>query len=258
MSNQRRLLALGDAINRNSGVSGTSKRYRPHAVRRRVLISAISVVVVIAAVVGGAYLYANWRFDQINRISVGYENKAISGQPFNILMIGSDSRAGLTGILAKETGATVTPGQRSDVLKIVHVDPDAGTISMISVPRDTVVTLLANQSLYGHFNRINVNFGNGPSLLVHTITANFGIPIQQTIVVSFAGLINAADALGGVYLDFPYPSRDPYSDSQYPGRGVSIDQGITSACRHEKSPHVLQREGFALLAPQRHRDGVSE
>jgi LCP family protein required for cell wall assembly len=195
-------------------------------VRRRVIISVISLVVVIAAVVGGAYLYANWRFDQINRIKVGYEAKAISGQPFNILMIGSDSRAGLTGILAKETGATVTPGQRSDVLKIVHIDPDAGTISMISVPRDTVVTLLANQSLYGRFNRINVNFGSGPSLLVHTITANFGIPIQQTIVVSFAGLINAADALGGVYLDFPYPSRDPYSDLNIPVAGCQLIKGL--------------------------------
>jgi LCP family protein required for cell wall assembly len=189
-------------------------------------MSAVCVVVVIAAVVGGAYLYANWRFDQINRINVGYEAKAISGKPFNILMIGSDSRAGLTGILAKQTGATVTPGQRSDVLKIVHIDPYAGTISMVSIPRDTVVTLLANQSLYGRFNRINVNFGSGPSLLVHTITANFGIPIQQTIVVSFAGLINAADALGGVYLDFPYPSRDPYSDLNIPTAGCQLIKGL--------------------------------
>lgn len=226
VANQRRLLSLGDAINRNSGVSSKSKRYGPHVVRRRVIISAISVVVVIAAVVGGAYLYANWRFDQINRIKVGYETKPISGQPFNILMIGSDSRAGLSGILAKETGATVTPGQRSDVLKIVHIDPNAGTISMVSIPRDTVVTLLANQSLYGRFNRINVNFGSGPSLLVHTITANFGIPIQQTIVVSFAGLINAADALGGVYLDFPYPSRDPYSDLNIPHAGCQLIKGL--------------------------------
>ena len=72
-----------------------------------------------------------------------------------------------------------------------------------------MVTLLANQSLYGKFNRINVNFGNGPSLLAQTITANFGIPINHMILVSFAGLINAADAIGGVYLDFPYPARDP-------------------------------------------------
>jgi anionic cell wall polymer biosynthesis LytR-Cps2A-Psr (LCP) family protein len=43
-----------------------------------------------------------------------------------------------------------------------------------------MTTLLANQALYGKFNRINVNFGNGPSLLAQTITANFGIPINHT------------------------------------------------------------------------------
>jgi LCP family protein required for cell wall assembly len=73
------------------------------------------------------------------------------------------------------------------------------------------VTLLANTSLYGRFNRINVNFANGPSLLVKTIEANFGIPIQHVIVVSFAGLINSIDAIGGIYLDFRYPAKDEYS-----------------------------------------------
>jgi len=128
-------------------------------------------------------------------------------------MIGSDSRAGLTGLVARQTGATkgAAAGQRSDVVKIVHVDPELGTISMLSIPRDTMTTLLANQGTYGKFNRINVNFGNGPSLLAQTITANFGIPINDTIVVSFAGMINAADTIGGVYLDFPYPARDLYS-----------------------------------------------
>jgi anionic cell wall polymer biosynthesis LytR-Cps2A-Psr (LCP) family protein len=45
-------------------------------------------------------------------------------------------------------------------------------------------------------------------------------------VVSFAGLINAADALGGVYLDFPYPSRDPYSDLNIPNSGCQLIKGL--------------------------------
>jgi LCP family protein required for cell wall assembly len=143
-------------------------------------------------------------------------------------MIGSDSRAGLTGLLARQTGAATdsVDGQRSDSVKIIHVDPSAGTINMISIPRDTVVSLLANQSLYGQFNRINVNFGSGPSLLAQTITANFGIPINQTVVVSFAGLVNAADALGGVYLDFRYPSWDPYSGLRVLHPGCQLITGF--------------------------------
>jgi len=106
---------------------------------------------------------------------------------------------GLSGYVAAQTGASTgqASGQRSDVVKIMHVNPANGTITVLSIPRDTVTTLLANQGLYGKANRLNVNFGTGPSLLAQTITANFGIPIAHTIVVGFAGIINAANAIGG-------------------------------------------------------------
>jgi LCP family protein required for cell wall assembly len=169
------------------------------------------VLVLIVAVVGGGYLYTNYRFDQIPKIKVAGELPQLSGKPFNILEIGSDSRVGLTGKVAAATGGASVQGQRSDVVKIMHIDPAAGTITVLSIPRDTMVTLLANQSLYGNYNRINVNFANGPSLLAQTITANLGIPIQHVVVVSFAGLMNSVDAIGGIYLDFRYPAKDEYS-----------------------------------------------
>jgi LCP family protein required for cell wall assembly len=209
--NESRLVALGDAVDRQSGVERKRRAKKPGRRRRRILISLGVVVVVIVAVIGGGYAYTNYRFDQIPKIHVVGELPQLTGKPFNILEIGSDSRAGLTGKVAAATGANDTPGQRSDVVKIMHIDPSAGTITVLSIPRDTMVTLLANQSLYGHFNRINVNFANGPSLLAQTITANLGIPIQHVIVVSFAGLINSIDAIGGIYLDFRYPAKDEYS-----------------------------------------------
>jgi LCP family protein required for cell wall assembly len=211
IANENRLVALGDAVDQQSGVKGKHRAKKPGRRRRRILISLGVVVVVIIAVIGGGYAYTNYRFDQIPKIHVVGELPQLTGKPFNILEIGSDSRAGLTGKVAAATGADDTPGQRSDVVKIMHIDPAAGTITVLSIPRDTMVTLLANQSLYGNFNRINVNFANGPSLLAQTITANFGIPIQHVIVVSFAGLINSIDAIGGIYLDFRYPAKDEYS-----------------------------------------------
>jgi LCP family protein required for cell wall assembly len=226
LANQERLLALGDAVEGKGDVKRRPRGRR--RIGRRIAIGAGVLVLLVAAVVGGSYYYANYRFDKITKINVVGEQKAISGKPFNILMIGSDSRAGLTGLLARQTGAATdsVDGQRSDSVKIIHVDPSAGTINMISIPRDTVVSLLANQSLYGQFNRINVNFGSGPSLLAQTITANFGIPINQTVVVSFAGLVNAADALGGVYLDFRYPSWDPYSGLRVLHPGCQLITGF--------------------------------
>ncbi len=248
LANQDRLLALGDAVEGREVVKRRPKGRR--RVGRRVGIGFVVLIVLIGAVVGGSYLYANWRFDKITKIKVAGEIPPISGQPFNILLIGSDSRAGLTGLLARQTGATsdTIDGQRSDSVKIVHVDPGAGTINMISIPRDTVVTLLANQALYGKFNRINVNFGNGPSLVAQTITANFGIKINQTVVVSFAGLINAADAVGGVYLDFRYPSWDPYSGLRILHPGCQIVTGF-QALALSRSRHFYYNVDNAKVFP---------
>ncbi|MHB1209280.1 MAG: LCP family protein [Acidimicrobiales bacterium] len=229
LANEHRLVALGEAVDRSAGVSPRKPRVRrPHRARRNVIIAGIVVIALLLGVVGGGYLYAQWRFGQIKKVTVAGELPQLSGKPFNILEIGSDSRAGLTGAVAAQTGATTgqAAGQRSDVVKIMHIDPALGTISVLSIPRDTMTTLLANQSLYGKFNRINVNFGSGPSLLAQTITANFGIPITHTIVVSFGGLINAAVALGGVYLDFPYPAKDAYSGLNIPHAGCQLVNGF--------------------------------
>jgi LCP family protein required for cell wall assembly len=248
MANEDRLMALGDAVEGRQEVRRRKKGSR--RVGRRIAIGAISLVVLIAAVVGGSYLYANWRFDKIQRVTVANEVKPITGKPFNILLIGSDSRSGLTGEVARQSGANTdtVEGQRSDSVKIVHVDPQAGTINMISIPRDTMVTLLANQSLYGKFNRINVNFGSGPSLLAETITANFGIVINQTVVVSFDGLINAADAVGGVYLDFRYPSWDPYSGLRILHPGCQLVSGV-QALALSRSRHFYYNVDHAKVFP---------
>lgn len=246
--NENRLAALGEAVDEQNGEKVRRRRHR--STGKKVAIGGLIFVLLIAGVVGGSYAYARWRFDQISRIQVAHEVKPISGQPFNILMIGSDSRAGLTGLAAKQSGATSgsVSGQRSDSVKIVHIDPVAGTISIISIPRDTMVTLLANQSLYGQFNRINVNFGVGPSLLAQTITANFGITINQTIVVSFEGLINAADAIGGVYLDFRYPSWDPYSGLRILHPGCQLVTGF-QALALSRSRHFYYNVDHAKVFP---------
>ena len=205
-----------------------AKAHRSHRARRITIITGVVILGLLVALSGGSYLYAQWRFGQIPKVNVVGELPQLSGRPFNILEIGSDSRAGLSGAVARQTGASTNSvaGQRSDVVKIMHVDPGAGTITVLSIPRDTMVTLLANQALFGKFNRINVNYGNGPSLLAQTITANFGIPINHVIQVSFAGLINAADAIGGVYLDFPYPAKDAYSGLNIPHAGCQLVTGL--------------------------------
>jgi LCP family protein required for cell wall assembly len=216
-------------------IDGGAKHARRHRRRRRrgLRITMISMGVVVVLLVGlaaGAYYYAYTKYERVVRPLCGTTHKVcdpeIRGKPFNVLVVGSDSRAGLSGKVAAETGAGSVSGQRSDVVRIFHVNPEAGTISVVSIPRDTVVSLLQNQSLYGQFNRINVNYQNGPELLVRTIEANFGIPINHVVQVSFGGLIGAVNALGGVYMDFPYPALDIYSSLDIHHTGCQLLSGI--------------------------------
>src|SRR5665213_355059 len=228
LANEGRLMALGDAVDRQSG--GTPKRRRRRRRGRTWLVASVSVIVLIVGVLGGGYLYANWRFSQIPTFTSLPIKYPVPGQPFNILAVGSDSRAGLSGAVAAQTGASSgsVGGQRSDVIKIIRVNPGAGTITILSIPRDTEVTLLANQGLYGQFNRINVNYANGPSLLVKTIKANFGITINHVVQVNFNGLINSAVAIGGVYLDFRYPVIDPNSGLEIKHPGCQLVNGVAA------------------------------
>ncbi|MBU6234014.1 MAG: LCP family protein [Acidobacteria bacterium] len=220
VGNEDRLMALGDAIDRRTGGSRRPRRRKPPVSRqRRIGIVALSVLLIAGSFAGGAYLYGQWRFEKINNLDCPVCKASLPSEPFNILSIGSDSRAGLTGQMAHQTGAGSVGGQRSDVIKIIHVDPQAPSISVISIPRDTLVTLIPSlQKVFGsRFQRINVNLYDGskitagPAVLARTITQNFGIPINHVVEVSFGGLANSVIALGGIWLKFPYKSRDMYS-----------------------------------------------
>ena len=135
----------------------------------------------------------------------------VAGAPYNVLIVGSDSRAGDTGAAAKAFGsASQVGGQRSDTIKILHVNPSAGTAELLSIPRDTYVALSGMPSGTGLAtdNKINTAFNSGPDPLIQTIQNTFGIPISHFMIMDFDGVINLVQAVGGITLNFPYPVRD--------------------------------------------------
>ena len=166
---------------------------------------------VLLVVAGLGYGYFRYQWAKISSAPCSTCVAAANGQPYNVLLIGSDTRVGETAAEAQQFGnATNAGGQRSDTIKIVHVDPPTGTASTLSIPRDTFVTLSgmsANSQLASN-NKINAAFSNGPDALIKTIENTFGIPISHYIVINFFGLQDAVNALGGVSMDFPYPARD--------------------------------------------------
>jgi LCP family protein required for cell wall assembly len=188
------------------------------------------VVALALAAVGSAYAYIQFRFDQVSRVTVKHLVAAPPGQPFNVLLIGSDSRADESATDATHFGSEAsTSGQRSDVVKIVHVVPATGQVSVLSIPRDTMVTVAGDTAETGRYNRINATYGTGPDQLVQTIEANFGIPIEHVVQIDFEGFRGAVDAIGGINLNFPYPAKDTYT-------GLSITQ---AGCQHVNGGYSL-------------------
>ena len=186
----------------------TKKRRRP---AQRILRGLVGVVVVVVLIAALGYGYFRYQWSKVSSAPCSICVAAANGAPYNLLLIGSDSRVGETAAEAQQFGnATNAGGQRSDTIKIVHVDPATGTASTLSIPRDTYVQLSGVPASTGLStdNKINAAFGSGPDALIETIQNTFGIPIAHYIVISFFGVEDAVNALGGISMDFPYPVRD--------------------------------------------------
>ena len=237
VANESGLTALGARIDQEKRRSrGLRRNGKPRWSRRRKVVTVLSSAVVLALVIAGAgYGFVRYEFDQIKTGKCASCVAVADGAPFNVLVIGSDTRVGETAAEAKEFGnQTTAGGQRSDTIKIIHVDPKTGTASTLSIPRDTLVTLSGVPSSSGVSspNKINAAFASGPNDpnpnatgangLVKTIENTLGIPISHWIVINFFGLMDMVNALHGINMDVPYPVRD-YGDCNANG----IDENCT-------------------------------
>jgi LCP family protein required for cell wall assembly len=214
----------GGGVDRPEGRGAGRSRRRRWSTRRKIVVALSFVVIVALLVVGGGYLFLQRSIDSINQLHVNDEVAVQNGAPFTVLVIGSDSRVGEN---ASEFGsAAEVAGQRSDVVQLWRVTPSSKQVQVLSIPRDTVVSMLGNDvSEYGTYNRINTSFGSGASQLVSTITANFGIQINHVVEIDFAGFQDAVNAVGGVYLDFNYPAKDAYSGLDITSPGCQLLDG---------------------------------
>ncbi|MDE3086028.1 MAG: LCP family protein [Acidobacteriota bacterium] len=204
---------------------------------------------VLVLLAGGVYAYARYRWSQVRTVACATCTPVVGGQPFNVLLVGSDSRAGESSQQAQRFGsATQVQGQRSDTVKILHVDPSSGTARLLSIPRDTFVTLSGVPSSSGLSpqQKINTAFDSGPDALIATIQNTFGIPIAHFVQVDFQGLMNAVDTVGGIYLDFPYPVRDDNAGANQSGLAVpqpgcqKLDGAMTLALARSRYYQYLQ------------------
>ena len=218
------------------------RRTRRYKKTKRVLVGLAAVIIVIGAGTVGYGWYLNHK---IHRIEVkGLVDSPKSGADAgteNILMVGSTDRCALTvqnpayGLCSQGVN-----GINSDVVMILHLDPNKHTISVLSIPRDLFVP---NARTTGA-NKIDAALYQGPSQLVAVIKEDFGIPIQHYVVLNFDTFANVVQALGGVSMYFPEPVYDAYSGLNVqttgclPLNGVQALQVVRARHLQYKGPGV--------------------
>jgi LCP family protein required for cell wall assembly len=248
VANESGLRALGAKIDSQGRKSKTKSRVRRSgkpkwSAGKKVVVSLCALIVLLAAIVGGGYAYVWYRYNQINKVHINAEVAAANGSPFTILVIGSDSRVGESS--QAFGSASVVTGQRSDVVQLWRVTPSTKQIQILSIPRDTVVAMLPpDTSQYGTYNRINSSFNTGADQLVKTITANFGIVINHVVQVDFSGFQDAVNALGGIYLDFPYPAKDSYSGLDITTPGCQLLSGAQALAVARARHYEYYADGY--------------
>ncbi|HEX2196137.1 MAG TPA: LCP family protein [Actinomycetota bacterium] len=168
--------------------------------RRRWQIAGFVVSFLLLAATGTlAYLYDHLE-DIVQQPVPEVQAEENEVDPFNALLVGSDSREGLTEEEQLRLGAEEVGGQRADTIILAHVDPSNNRVTMIQFPRDLYVPIDGSYS-----NKINTALMDGPRPLVRTVEDLTGLEVNHYAQVNIAGFRDIVDAIGGVEICIPEP-----------------------------------------------------
>ncbi|MDQ4058844.1 MAG: LCP family protein, partial [Actinomycetota bacterium] len=166
-------------------------------------------VFLVVAAVGGylAYYYYSLQGDIQRDFGETLEPRENREDPFNVVLVGSDSRSGLTEKEQFDLGAGDLEGQgeRADTLIVAHIDPETSKVTMVQFPRDLWVPV------DGEDGKINSALMGGPKELVKTVEDLSGLDINHYVQINIAGFRDLVDAIGGVEVCIPKPI--PFDDN---------------------------------------------
>ncbi|MBC7596267.1 MAG: LCP family protein [Kineosporiaceae bacterium] len=158
----------------------------------------------------------------------------------NYLLVGSDSRRGLTKQQQKDlsTGGDSGGPGRTDTIMIMHVGK--GPTLLMSIPRDSLVPIKG----YG-ITKINAAYAyGGPKLLVSTLEQTTGLRIDNYVEVGFGGLVNVVDSVGGVEIC-------PTTNIKDKDSGLDVKKGCQQANGKTALAFSRSRHSYATQDIQR-------
>jgi LCP family protein required for cell wall assembly len=157
-----------------------------------------------------------WIDSSLNRVTAieDYPGRPAEAAGTNWLIVGSDSREGLTAEQKAELTTGDAAGKRTDTILVAHIPDNDTPATLLSLPRDSQVDVPGHGS-----QKINAAFSlGGAPLLVKTVEAKTGLRIEHYAEISFGGFADIVDAVGGVEMDIPEEMHDTKT-------GVTIPAG---------------------------------
>ncbi|MFF2780760.1 LCP family protein [Streptomyces sp. NPDC058052] len=188
--------------------------------RKRIKIGSIVLVVGVLAWGIGTYAWASSQMRNEVDLSKVIERPA-EGDCTTYLIVGSDSREGMSAEEKKKLHTGSAEGKRTDSMMILAACSSGNT--MISLPRDSWVTIpnfVGSESGKSYpargGSKLNAAYAmDGPELLVRTVEFNTGLRIDHYAEIGFAGFANIVDALGGVELNIEKGFKDKKSGADF-------------------------------------------
>lgn len=174
--------------------------------------------------------------------------------PFFALLVGSDSREGLTeaeqdALGAQDVNPDGTPitGERADTLILARVDPEADQMIMVQIPRDFYVTFPD-----GSTGKINAALERSTRFLVETVEDLTGLGINRYAQVNIAGFRDLVDAIGGidVCVAEPIPFDENTGFEVPPDEVGMVHLDGERALRYARTRYVLAGGDFDRIANQ--------
>lgn len=168
-----------------SGSDSEGRRWRPRGLRVIKILFLAWLVFLIAV--------PWWAWTQIATVDAEPAGDRPAEQDgTTYLLVGSDSRAGLTRQERRDLGTGDAAGQRTDTIMLLHIG--SGPNLLMSIPRDSIVDVPG----YG-ITKVNAAYAyGGAKLLVRTIEQNTGIRVDNYVEIGFGGLVKVVDAVGGI------------------------------------------------------------
>ncbi|MFF7358885.1 LCP family protein [Streptomyces filipinensis] len=239
---------------------GDPRAERPRRRRRALRWSATVLAVVILGTAGAGYLYYQHLNSNIRKgqRSSGDDSKAVrtpanaAGQtPLNILLIGSDSRNTPEDLKLGGHRQSVGAPPLADVQMLIHLSADRKSAAMVSIPRDTRVHIpkctdpKTGRKYPETDDIINTTLARGGAgCTLATWEDLTGVYIDHWMMIDFAGVVNMADAIGGVEVCVKQNVWDHPTSAQPGGSGLKLKAGSQKIYREQALQWLRTRHAW--------------